>query len=132
MKVAIPTEHGRVCPHFGHCQAFAIFEVDPETREILSVKMLNPPPHERGVIPAWLNGQGCTHIIAGGMGYRAKDLFEQNGVIVHSGAPELLAEEVMRMFLCGELKTGANPCDDSSFRLQGHGRGKCHPDHQTD
>ncbi len=55
MKIAIPTVDGVLCPHFGHCQQFAIVNVDPETKSIKSSEMLTPPPHEPGVLPAWLS-----------------------------------------------------------------------------
>lgn len=131
MKVAIPTEQGVLCPHFGHCSTFTIIEVDPETLKLTNVQTLTPPPHERGVIPAWLNELGCTHIIAGGMGQRAVMLFQQNGVEVFSGVPEMKAEDAVRALIGGELQTGANPCHDPGFRRQGHGEGQCHSgDHQ--
>lgn len=126
MKVAVPTENGIVHPHFGHCPTFTIIEVDPETRTVSSVEALTPPPHERGVIPAWLSQLGCTHILAGGMGQRAAALFEQSGVQVLSGVPSIAAEDAVKAWLNGELTSGANPCGDPSFRKHGHGSGKCH------
>lgn len=129
MKIAIPTENDRVCPHFGHCQVFTIVDVDSTTNEILDVNTMNPPPHERGVIPAWLNQLGCTHIIAGGMGQRALALFEQSGVQVVSGAPEMKATEAVQALLDGRLATSANPCNEPSFRQQRHKDGDCHSQH---
>jgi predicted Fe-Mo cluster-binding NifX family protein len=123
MKVAIPTENGVVYPHFGHCPTFTIFDVHPDTREYRELQTLTPPPHERGVIPAWLSQIGCTHIIAGGMGQRAVALFEQNGVHVVSGAPSIRAADVVAAFLNGELVTDANPCTDPDFRRVRHGHG---------
>ena len=128
MKVAIPTENGAVCPHFGHCEVFTIVDVDPETGELSEVRTMNPPPHERGVIPAWLNQLGCTHIIAGGMGHRALALFQQSGVQVVSGTPAMKAEEAVKALLNGQLEGGANPCNDPGFRRHGHGTGDCHHD----
>lgn len=126
MRVAIPTENNRVCPHFGHCEVFTIVEVDTETREVGETRILNPPPHERGVIPAWLNELGCTHIIAGGMGHRALALFEQYGVHVVSGAPSMTVEEAVAALINDDLNAGANPCNDPSFHRHGAGDGGCH------
>ena len=86
MKIAIPTVDGVLCPHFGRCQQFAVLDVDPETKSINASEMLTPPAHEPGVLPAWLSRMGCNVIIAGGMGGRAVDMFEQNGIKVVMGA----------------------------------------------
>jgi len=33
VKIAIPLANGRLAMHFGHCEQFALFEVDETTRE---------------------------------------------------------------------------------------------------
>ncbi len=68
MKIAIPVADGRLCPHFGHCQQFALIDVDETTRQTAPTAFLTPPPHEPGVLPRWLHQQGADVIIAGGMG----------------------------------------------------------------
>lgn len=129
MKIAVPTENGVLFPHFGHCSTFTVFEIDSDNNSIRSMETLNPPPHDQGVLPAWLNQLGCTHIIAGGMGHRAVALFEQNGVTVLSGVPTMPAEEAVRAMLKGELVSGANQCEDPAFRRGGRGHsGGCHSD----
>lgn len=121
MKVAIPTENGVLCPHFGHCQLFTIIDVDPASKKIERVETLNPPPHDIGVLPAWLKEIGCTHIIAGGMGGRAIDLFQQNGVQVVCGAPAQKPEDIIKAYLNDELDTGGNLCEEPGFKKHGHG-----------
>ncbi len=121
MKIAIPTVDGLLCPHFGHCQQFAVLDVDPETKSVTASEMLTPPPHEPGVLPAWLSRMGCNVIIAGGMGGRAVDMFQQNGIKVVMGAPNGKPEEIAMAYLKDELSTGANPCDDPAF----HGDKQC-------
>ena len=70
-----------------------------------------PPPHEPGVLPAWLHDLGASVIIAGGMGGRAIDLFKQNSINVIIGAPALEPEELVKSYLNNTLATGANVCD---------------------
>lgn len=123
MKIAVPTENGVLFPHFGHCSTFTVFEIDTADNNIRSAETLTPPPHDHGVLPAWLHQLGCTHIIAGGMGQRAVMLFEQNGVRVLSGVPTMRAEDAVRALLRGELATGANQCDHSGQHGHGHGQG---------
>jgi predicted Fe-Mo cluster-binding NifX family protein len=109
MKIAIPLADGKLTAHFGHCQEFAI--IDVEGNEITKKETLVPPPHEPGVLPAWLHGLGASVIIAGGMGGRAIDLFKQNSINVIIGAPALEPEELVKSYLNNTLATGANVCD---------------------
>jgi predicted Fe-Mo cluster-binding NifX family protein len=109
MKFAIPLAEGKLTAHFGHCQEFAL--VDVEDNEIKNKETLVPPPHEPGVLPKWLHDQGTNVIIAGGMGARALDLFAQNNIQVIVGAPSLTPEELVRQFLDNTLEPGANVCD---------------------
>jgi len=110
MKIAIPLADGRLCSHFGHCEQFALVETD-EQNNILSKTLLTPPPHEPGVLPAWLGEQGASVIIAGGMGTRAQQLFAQNRITVVVGAPTEQPEQLVAEYLSGVLETGSNVCD---------------------
>ena len=110
MKFAVPTNEGKLCMHFGHCEAFAIIDVDPEGR-FVNETYLTPPAHEPGVLPAWLSQQGVNCIIAGGMGSRAQQLFAQQGVKVVTGAQEGDPRTAVENYLKGTLVTGANTCD---------------------
>jgi ATP-binding protein involved in chromosome partitioning len=109
MRIAVPTAQGTLCPHFGHCEQFALVDVDEG--KIVKTEYQTPPPHEPGVLPAWLHDLGANVIICGGMGMRAQQLFAQNDIQVVYGAPSLSAEEVVRAHLDGNLVTGDNICD---------------------
>ena len=97
--------------HFGHCEQFAIIEVDAQEKKILSTEMVSPPAHEPGVLPRWLHEEGAEVIISGGMGQRAQQLFMQNGISVIVGAGSETAEEIATAYLNGALETGQNFCD---------------------
>lgn len=111
MKIAIPTVEGKLCMHFGHCQQFALVDVNETDKTITNTDYLTPPPHEPGVLPRWLHEQGATAIIAGGMGQRAQGLFTQNGIQVIVGAPSESPEDVVSAYLAGTLEAGQNVCD---------------------
>ena len=110
MKIAIPVAEGKLAMHFGHCERFAIIDVD-ESGNIVSKEEIKPPLHEPGVLPAWLHEQGATHIIAGGMGSRAQGLFAQNGISVVVGAPVSTPEKIAEAYVKGNLAAGDNICD---------------------
>jgi len=111
MRIAIPTAEGKLCMHFGHCEQFALLDVDEKTKTIKEKQMLTPPPHEPGVLPKWLHEQGANVIIAGGMGSRAQDLFAENGIKVVIGAPSVTPEQLVDAYVEGTLKSGDNVCD---------------------
>ncbi len=111
MKIAIPTANGKLCIHFGHCDTFALIDVNEDTKEILSEKYIVPPPHEPGLLPRWLAEKGADCIIAGGMGSKAQNIFKKNNITVITGAACETPAEVARDFLNNQLVTGDNACD---------------------
>ena len=111
MKIAVPLAAGRLSMHFGHCEEFALLDVDEMTKEIKQKTLLQPPPHEPGVLPRWLHEEGADVIIAGGMGQRAQQLFAQNGIKVLVGVSGQSPEELAKTYLDGNLQTGQNMCD---------------------
>jgi len=108
-KVAVPLAGGRLTNHFGHCEQFAILNV--QNGEIRDRQEHTPPPHEPGVLPRWLGEMQVDLIIAGGMGSRALQLFNQQNIKVVTGAPNLTPEELVQGYISGKLITGANVCD---------------------
>ncbi|HAF17033.1 MAG TPA: dinitrogenase iron-molybdenum cofactor [Peptococcaceae bacterium] len=108
MKIAVPSQDDMVCPHFGHCEYFTIAEVNDG--EVVSKKTINAPPHEPGVLPRMLAGEGVDVVIAGGMGSRAQQLFNQQNIQVIVGASGPV-DAVLAAYLKGKLETGPNVCD---------------------
>jgi ATP-binding protein involved in chromosome partitioning len=111
MKYAIPVSGGVICPHFGHCEHFALIDVDETRKEIIKKELIPAPEHQPGLLPQWLAEKGITHIIAGGMGMRAQNLFQENGIQVVVGALENDPEKAVLGHLNSSLATGGNICD---------------------
>ncbi|MBW1894099.1 MAG: NifB/NifX family molybdenum-iron cluster-binding protein [Deltaproteobacteria bacterium] len=109
MKFAIPMAEGKLTAHFGHCREFAIINV--ENNEIKEKSVVVPPPHEPGVLPQWLHDLGANVVIAGGMGNRAVQLFNQVGIKVLTGAPVEDPEVIVKNYLDDTLTIGDNACD---------------------
>ena len=110
MKIAIPLVEGSLSMHFGHCDTFAVMDVD-EKGTVTSRQDLTPPPHEPGVLPEWLHSLGVTHVITGGMGSRAQSLFAAQNIAVIVGAPFGQPEQLAAMCAAGTLMNGNNVCD---------------------
>ena len=69
------------------------------------------PAHQPGLLPEWLSRQGVNVVIAGGMGSRAQDLFNQSGINVLIGAPSDDPEKIIMNYLSDNLVAGDNICD---------------------
>jgi len=111
MKIALPLAEGKLCMHFGHCEQFALIDVDNTTRTIIGKTLVTPPPHEPGLLPKWLAERGVTNIIAGGMGQRAQQLFVERNIAVVVGASAADPEKLVMGYLSGTLVSGVNACD---------------------
>lgn len=111
MKYAIPVSGGVLCPHFGHCEHFALVDVDESKKEIIKTELVAPPAHQPGMLPPWLAQQGVKCVIAGGMGMSAQNIFNSQGVKVIVGAPEDNPEKLVLNHLSGNLAAGDNACD---------------------
>jgi predicted Fe-Mo cluster-binding NifX family protein len=111
MRFALPLVGGKLSMHFGHCEEFALFDVDETTKKITNKTVVKSPEHEPGLLPRWLHEHGANLIIAGGMGQRAQELFAENGIKVIVGASVDSPENLANSYLQGTLQTGDNVCD---------------------
>jgi len=111
MRYAIPVSAGTISPHFGHCEEFALVDVDEKSKTVVRKELVVPPEHQPGVLPQWLAEQGVSFVIAAGMGSRAQSLFQQNRIGVIVGAMESDPEKAVLNHINGLLATGENVCD---------------------
>jgi Mrp family chromosome partitioning ATPase/predicted Fe-Mo cluster-binding NifX family protein len=109
MRFGIPMAQGKLALHFGHCESFAL--VDVEDGKIVSREDVAAPEHQPGLLPRWLAERGANVIIAGGMGQRALGLFAEQGIKVAVGAPRAEPDVLVKAYLAGTLQTGDNVCD---------------------
>ncbi len=116
MRIAIPIAGGRLAQHFGHCEKFALVDVDPVLKQTTASIEVNAPEHQPGLLPPWLKERAVNLIIAGGMGSRAHSLFQTASIEVLTGAPAETAASLVQRYLDGRLTTGENACNHD-----GHG-----------
>jgi predicted Fe-Mo cluster-binding NifX family protein len=108
MKVCIPIEGTLVSQHFGHTPEFLIVTI--EDGKVVSRKVEKSPGHEPGLLPKLMASWGVTHVITGGLGKRALDMFNERNIAVISGI-QGPAEQALQAFLGGKLVAGENLCD---------------------
>jgi predicted Fe-Mo cluster-binding NifX family protein len=116
--IAVPLENGVLCAHFGHCQTFAIVNV--ENNVITDIKEVIPPEHVPGLYPKWVASFGVTDVIGGGMGQRAIDLFHEQNINAFVGAPIKTAKELVTDFLNNKLSLTANYCNHDENHTCSH------------
>ncbi len=110
MKIAIPSDNGQVSAHFGHCEEFTVYDVDESQKKVIGKEIIANPGHQPGFLPGYLAKQGISCIIAGGMGLKAKQLFDQNNIQTITGASGVV-DEVIQEYLAGSLVSKGNYCD---------------------
>ncbi len=124
MIIAVPSENGKLCSHFGHCETFSIIDVDTETGHINSIKTDAP---EEGVschCASWVAKQDVNLVLAGGIGGRPAAALQENGIEVIAGCPAIEIEELVNLYISKKLELGENSCGhDEHHSCHGHGEG---------
>ena len=112
---------GSVSMHFGRCPAYVVAAVEAD--RITESKVVRNPHfnnHQPGQMPVFIRDLGADVIIAGGMGPRAIDMFNNFGIEVATGAVGNV-RRVIEAYLRGEIK-GIVPCEHDHEEDCGGGR----------
>jgi predicted Fe-Mo cluster-binding NifX family protein len=125
-RIALASEDGSglegiLSAHFGRCPFYTFVNVEGG-RILESEVVKNPyfPNHEPGVIPQYIHSQKANVMIAGGMGPRAIDFFNQFGIDVATGAQGKV-REVVEAYLRGEIQ-GVVACEHHDHECGEEGR----------
>jgi len=111
MRYAVPMSGGKVATHFGHCEQFALIDVDEARNAVVGREIVDSPEHQPGLLPVWLEGEVISVVIAGGMGSRAQELFRQNRIKVIINILGSDPERVVLDYIGGTLEVGDDVCD---------------------
>ncbi len=90
--------------HFGHCEIYTLVEI--ADGKIAKVETLPNVPHEHGGCMAPVNhlaSNNVTVLIAGGMGFRPLQGFNQVGIEVFHGAGAPTVKQAIDAFMQGNL-----------------------------
>ena len=116
MRIAFASEDdqglkGSLSAHFGRCPYYTLVDVDGESLAEIQV-VANPffNSHVPGAVPEFIKSQGAHVIIAGGMGPRAIELFNQFEIEVVTTGPQGTLEDILLAYLRGDIK-GALGCE---------------------
>ena len=107
VRLGIATDGEFVSAHFGHCSEYTLVTIEGES--IIGTEIVLSPGHTPGALPAFLAGHGVTHVIAGGMGPRAVDLFCEQGIEVVLGVAGFV-NDIPELYINGTLAQGESMC----------------------
>lgn len=107
MKICVPMKSTMVHNHFGKAPEFMLLVV--EERKVISKEVIPNPGREKGAVIELMPAHGVTHVIAGGMGTRAKGILRERGIVIVTGALGSIDNSVDR-FLKGELRSEEAAC----------------------
>lgn len=125
MKVAISTDGNSVSAHFGRCPEFTIAEIN--NNEISDKVTIGNPGHHPGFLPKFLHEKGVSVIIAGGMGMRAQELFNEVGIQTVMGISGDI-NTVIQKIAAGTLEGGESLCNPGAGKGYGVDKTACdHP-----
>ena len=118
-RIAVTYDNGQVFQHFGHTEAFKIYEV--EDNKVVNSEVIESNGVGHGALAGLLADNTIDVLICGGIGGGAMAALEEAGIEVCAGA-EGDTDAVVEAYLKGELtSTGVN-CDH-------HGEGHTCGDH---
>lgn len=102
---------GEMAMHFGHCAYFVVAQVNGENQVELAEVQVNPyaQGHQPGQIPQYIKSLGADVVIAGGMGAKAIEWFQQLGIEVSTGTRQGVGA-TLDAYIAGAV-TGATECD---------------------
>lgn len=108
MKIAISTDGNKVSAHFGRCPEYTIIEI--EDNNLNSKNVIKNPGHRQGFLPEFFRERNVDCIIAGGIGRRAKVLFNEFGIETIAGVTGSI-DDTINNILEGTLEGGKGLCE---------------------
>lgn len=117
-KIAIPVSGNEIFGHFGHAPQFKLVSV--EGKSVVSIEIIDAPPHQHGFLPGFLAEKGVDTVIANTLGQGAIDRFNALSITLYSGLSGD-ADDAVKAVLSGEAQPNAKAC--------GHNHGDGHHGH---
>ena len=118
MRIAVTYENGQIFQHFGHTEAFKIYDVENGTVHNAVVVPTNDSGH--GALAGFLSENGVDTLICGGIGGGAQMALATAGIQLYGGVAGD-ADEAVQALLAGTL--GYNPNVRCSHHDHEHGEG---------
>jgi len=122
VKIAISTDGDFVSGHFGRCPSFTIVNIEDD--QVVNKETIANPGHHPGYLPEFLHDLGVNCIVAGGMGQKARVLFDEKGIQAIVGVAGAI-DDVVNKLARGRLEGGSNTCVPESGKGYGVDKSVC-------
>ncbi|WP_048057936.1 NifB/NifX family molybdenum-iron cluster-binding protein [Methanothermococcus okinawensis] len=106
MKIAIPMESDKVCPHFGRAPYFLIANIDNEKKEIINTKVVENVPCDgqgHGKAVKILIDEKPDVVICINMGGNSMENLSKRGVEIYTCETDDV-DECIKLYLEGKLE----------------------------
>jgi predicted DNA-binding protein (UPF0251 family)/predicted Fe-Mo cluster-binding NifX family protein len=128
MRIAVTYDNGNVFQHFGHTEAFKVYDV--ENQQIQKSQIIPTNGSGHGALAGFLRDAGVDALICGGIGGGAQNALAQVGVNVYGGVVGN-TDEAVAALISGTLNYQANvQCNHHDQACEGgehaHGGQCCH------
>ena len=114
MKIAVTYLDGNVFGHFGHSEAFKIYDI--ESGQVKSAEVVAAPANGHGALAGFLASLGADTLICGGIGMGARVALGEAGITVYGGV-DGEADKAVAALLSGTLEYDP----DAACSHHGHG-----------
>lgn len=101
MKIAVTYLNGNVFGHFGHSEAFKIYDIG--SGQVKSAEVVAAPANGHGALAGFLASLGADTLICGGIGMGARVALAEAGITVYGGV-EGEADKAVAALLSGTLE----------------------------
>ncbi len=100
MKIAVTYEDGKIFQHFGHTEAFKLYDV--EDGKVTASRVLPTNGSGHGALAGFLKTEGADALICGGIGGGAQMALAEAGIRLYAGVSGD-ADAAVEALLRGEL-----------------------------
>ena len=120
MKIAVTYENGEIFQHFGHTEAFKIYDITDG--KVVSAEVVDTNGSGHGALAGFLVAHGVDTLICGGIGGGAQNALAQAGIRLFGGVSGN-ADEAVNALLVGNLGYNPNVHCDHHDHEAGHSCG---------
>ncbi|MEE0772513.1 MAG: NifB/NifX family molybdenum-iron cluster-binding protein [Anaerovoracaceae bacterium] len=120
MKIAVTYENGNVFQHFGHTEAFKIYEV--QDKKITGSEVVETAGSGHGALAGFLSERNVDVLICGGIGGGAKMALAQAGIKLFGGVSGS-TDDAVKAYIAGNLSFDPDAVCNHHNEHHGHGEG---------
>ena len=108
MRIAVPFANGEVFQHFGHTEAFKLYEI--EAGQVIFSEIIDTNGSGHEALASFLADLSVSVLLCGGIGGGAQAALTNAGIEICSGA-QGDADAAVNAYLNGELESAGVNCD---------------------